>query len=350
MARYIGLDVHSASCTMVVVGASGKKLACYVVETNAKVLIDLLKGIPRPRHLCFEEGTQSAWLYETLKPHTEETVVTVKTRRQGCKDDERDALELANKLRTNSIEVRVYKEIGRYGRLRELARVHQMQVSDAVRIQNRIKALFRARGLALGDEMYNSDKRQSCVEKLPARSQTMAELLLRQYDAVQALRYEAEKTLVQEARKHPAYKLLTTVPGLGPLRSSRLMAVVVSPHRFRTREQFWKYAGFAVVKRSSANWEKDDAGKLQRRLVEQTRGLNHNHNHTLKDAFKGAATTVITQPGKDCPLSAHYADMLKNKIDPEMAKLTLARQIAAITLALWKKDQVYDPAKLKKTT
>jgi hypothetical protein len=51
--------VHKASCTTVVLGPSGKKLGSHVVETNASVLIELLKTIPRPRHLCFEEGTQS---------------------------------------------------------------------------------------------------------------------------------------------------------------------------------------------------------------------------------------------------------------------------------------------------
>jgi transposase len=334
---------------MVVVGESGKKLSHRVVETNARLLIDLIKEVRRPRYLCMEEGTQSAWLYETLKPHTDGTVVTVTKRKQGCKDDERDAFDLANQLRTNSLEVKVYKEVGHYGLLRELVRAHQMQVDDSVRIQNRVKALFRSRGLALGDDMYDADKREPCIKKLPAWSRTAAGLFLRQYDAVQSLRDEAEKGVVREARKHPAFKLLLTVPGLGDLRCARLMAVVISPDRFRTREQFWKYCGFAVVKHSTANWRGRD-GKLEKHIVEQTRGLNRNHNHTLKDVFKGAATTVINQPRKDCPLSAHYANMLENKIDPDMAKLTLARQVAAVTLSLWKKGERYDPAKLKKTT
>jgi len=84
--------------------------------------------------------------------------------------------------------------------------------------------------------------------------------------------------------------------------------------------------------------------------VEQTRGLNRNHNYTLKDVFKGAATTIIRHPRNDCPLTAHYTSMLENKIAPDMAKLTLARQVAALTLAIWKKEQGYDPAKLRKTT
>jgi hypothetical protein len=34
MDEYLGLDVHAASCTAAVVGARGKSLGSYVMETN----------------------------------------------------------------------------------------------------------------------------------------------------------------------------------------------------------------------------------------------------------------------------------------------------------------------------
>jgi hypothetical protein len=183
MAKYIGLDVHAASCTMVIVGDSGNKLARHVVETNAKLLVDLIKGVARPRYLCFEEGTQSAWLYEVLSPHTDETVVTIKRVRVSCenKDDDRDALDLAEKLRTNSVEVRVYKQLGNFGRLRELCRVHRMQVQDSVKVQNRVLALYRSRGTRTDRSVFGTKSRQDWIGKLPARMQTAAETLLRPY-------------------------------------------------------------------------------------------------------------------------------------------------------------------------
>jgi hypothetical protein len=59
MDRYIGPDAHSSSCTVAVIGSSGKRLQTQVLETNAKVLIDFIRAIPGNRHLCFEEGTHS---------------------------------------------------------------------------------------------------------------------------------------------------------------------------------------------------------------------------------------------------------------------------------------------------
>ncbi len=62
----------------------------------------------------------------------------------------------------------------------------------------------------------------------------------------------------------------------------------------------------------------------------------------LKAIFKGAATSVIMQLPED-PLHEHYQRMLASGIKPNLAKLTVARRVAAIVLAMWKHQEVYDP-------
>jgi hypothetical protein len=64
-------------------------------------------------------------------------------------------------------------------------------------------------------------------------------------------------------------------------------------------------------------------------------GLNQNHNHDLKNTFKSAAISASTRPG---PFQEFYAALLAKGKRPAMARLTLARKIAAITLTIWKKD------------
>jgi hypothetical protein len=63
-------------------------------------------------------------------------------------------------------------------------------------------------------------------------------------------------------------------------------------------------------------------------------GLNDNHNHDLKNLFKGAALSASTCPG---PLYDFYVGLLAKGMRPTMARLTLARKIATITLTIWKK-------------
>ena len=74
-------------------------------------------------------------------------------------------------------------------------------------------------------------------------------------------------------------------------------------------------------------------------------GLNVNHNHDLKNIFKSAATQAGTC--KDDPLGEFYQNLLTSGMEPAMARLTLARKIAAIALIIWKKGERFDPAKLK---
>ena len=74
----------------------------------------------------------------------------------------------------------------------------------------------------------------------------------------------------------------------------------------------------------------------------QTRGLSRQYNRVLKEIFKGAATTVITQRNKD-PIYARYQRMLDSGTKPNLAKLSLARIIAATVLRMWKDEEEYRP-------
>ena len=51
-----------------------------------------------------------------------------------------------------------------------------------------------------------------------------------------------------------------------------------------------------------------------------------------------------TRPG---PLQDFYQALLAKGMKPTMARLTLARKIAAIALMLWKKGESFDAEKLK---
>jgi transposase len=350
MEKYIGLDVHATSCTAAVLNAQGKRLGAHVIETNGAALVAFFKSQAGVVRACIEEGTQSGWLAEILSPHVEQLVVTHVSESRGQKNDERDAFALAEKLRTGAIETTVFKHVGAFAMLRQLVRAHALIVQDTVRVQNRIKALFRSRGVrVVGKNIYRAEKRAEYLRELPTSSHAAARLLFAQYDAISLVREQAHEELVTESRKHAITKQLETCPGLGEIRVAQLVSVVITPDRFRTRQQFWSYCGLGIVMRSSSDWVQSSSGKWVRADIKQTRGLNHNHNHMLKNVFKGAATSVL-QLHHDDPLHKSYERMLAAGIKPNLAKLTLARKIAAITLALWKKKEVYDSTKTSKTS
>ena len=298
-----------------------------------------------------EEGTHAGWLHEVLAPHVQEIVVAGIRQSRGPKDDKRDAFALAEGLRIGAIQTRVYKGLGEFGQLREPSRAYAMVVSDSVRIQNRIKSLYRSRGIPTSSkEVYGPAAREKWLRKLPAKSRPLAKILYQELDGVQDLRKRAEKELLAEARKHKITRILMTCPGMGAIRVAQLLPIVVTPHRFSNKRSFWAYGGLGIVMRSSSDWARARDGSWVRVPVQQTQGLNRNHNHTLKRIFKGAATTVIKRADREDPLYQHYQQLLDGGTKPNLAKLTIARQIASIILSMWRSEEVYDPAELKKTT
>jgi len=341
MDRYIGVDVHMQSCTVAVMGATGRRLREEVVATNGRDLVEAVRKVDGQRHVCLEEGTQSEWLYELLRPHAEEVVVVSPGESRGQKSDARDAWARAEELRVGSIETKVFKAGGRYTELRAAVRAYGMLVRDSVRAKNRLKAIFRSRGISdLDAEVYDARTREKWLAKLGPSQRRSAELVNQQLDSLQDLVEEAKERLQTESKKHPIIRRLATAPGIGPIRAAQVVAVVVVPERFRTRQQFWSYSGLGIVTRSSADWVREN-GRWIRAPVMQTRGLTRKRHPLLKNVFKGAALTVARQP--EHPLKRAYDRLLEAGTKPNLARLTIARRIAAIVLAMWKHQEDYDP-------
>ncbi len=124
-----------------------------------------------------------------------------------------------------------------------------------------------------------------------------------------------------------------------------MIALLQPPQRFLTKRQLWAYCGLALRTRSSADY-RFTAGQLQRSQKPPTlRGLNENHNHELKTLSKATATVAVGGSG---PVHDFYAALIGAGKKPAMARLTLARKIAAITLSVWKKGARFDPGQLKR--
>ena len=79
-----------------------------------------------------------------------------------------------------------------------------------------------------------------------------AERLYEQLDMLQHLRQQARRELLAESRKHAITAKLRQIPYLGPIRSALAVALIQTPHRFRSKRQLWAYSGLALETRISA--------------------------------------------------------------------------------------------------
>jgi transposase len=348
MDRYIGIDVHSESCTCAIMSTTGKRIREARVETSGQALRELVSGIPGRKHICIEEGTCAEWLYELLDPLVHEIVVVLPEKKAGAKSDSIDAWSRADELRRGTIKRVVYKAPDRFTALRAAAKAYLVTQRDMIRTKIRLNALYRSRGVQhLTSAIYDPDRRESWLDRLPIPHRTQAALLVSQLDGLVETHDSAYRWLLEESKKVPVVRLLESAPGIGEIRAALIVATVISPHRFRTRRQFWSYCGLAIVTHSSSDWTKDrDAGWV-RRVVPKTRGLNHNRQPMLKHVFKGAAYTVVCNMPRH-PLALAYNAMLEGGTKPNLAQLTLARRIAGAVLAMWKNNERYDATRQQK--
>jgi transposase len=350
--KYVGMDVHTASISVAVLNFDGKLIMESVIEAKRSTIIQFIQGLRGELFLTFEEGTWSAWLYDLLTPYVTNIVVCDPRRNalltEGSASDRIDARKLAELLRTNFLRSVYHGENG-LRTLKELARAYLTIGKDLARVMNRVKAIYRSWGIpCAGESVYNPRHREEWLRKITQASvRRRAELFYEQLDALIPLRKQARQELLAESKKHPAWKLLRSIPALGPIRAAMLMAILQTPHRFRTKRMLWKYSGFGVVTQTSADHRYVD-GRLQRsKKPAFVRGLDPAHNHQLKDVFKSAAVQASTTEG---PFREFYQALVAKGMRPEMARLTLARKIATISWMVWKKGVAFDAKYLKPQT
>src|ERR1039457_3545614 len=317
--KYIGLDVHQATISVAVMDPMGKVVMESILETKAATILEFFTGLRGTLSVTFEEGTWAAWLYDLLKPHVAKLVVCNPRKnallKHGNKSDKIDARKLANLLRLNDLEPVYHGETG-VRMLRELARSYLTIVKALSRVMNRLKALYRSWAIpCAGRDVYYTRHRSEWLGKIPeAGTRRRAEQLYQHLDMLQHLRQQARRELLAESRKHAITAKLRQIPSLGPIRSPLAVALIQTPHRFRTKRQLWAYSGLALETRISAEY-RYVKGQLQRSKKQiSIRGLNKDHNHDLKGLFKGAATTASVRPG---PFQDFYERSLAKGIRSE---------------------------------
>jgi transposase len=304
--KYMGMDVHQATTVVAVIDAEGKIVLETIVATAAGPIRRLIESINGPVHVTLEETTQAEWLHGLLQGFVAEIIVCDPRRNkllvEGSKGDKADARKLAELLRTGMVRSVWHGRQTTRG-LKEMVRAYETFAIDTRRTMMRIKALYRSRGIATkGSAVYQQKQRGHWLNQL-------------------------------------------TEVGMQQRAAAPIVATAGTPHRFRTKRQFWSYSGLAVVTHTSAEYELLAGRVVRRNKPVATRGLNSNCNRRLKSVFISAATA-----GGACHPWRQYLDNLKEKgMKSGMARPTLARKIAALSLAIWKKGESFDPKKLNWT-
>jgi transposase len=341
--HYIGMDCHISTLEFAVIDEGGRLMKADRIATSASGLVEFVKGVPKPRKMFMEEGTLAAWVLETCVRCGEELVITDPKQNRWIgsadqKQDSIDALKLAQLGRGGYVK-QIQHPVGQRRRFRELMLAYHDTVRSSTRVKNKIKAKFRQNGIACsGTTVYGQAHREEWKAKLP-QDPSVRLVVASLWNQLEGLT-QTEKELLAaaraQARCYGEIRLFEGIPGIGFVHAATVSAIIETPHRFATKSKAWMYAGLGIMKKASG-------GKVY------TEKLSKDYNRQLKYTLKQAAEAAIR--AQDNPFRRKYLDMtLLRGVVPHRARLTIARDILATMLAMWKKGDRYNPEIREKAT
>ncbi|MBK8202463.1 MAG: transposase [Bdellovibrionales bacterium] len=191
MKYYIGLDAHSTTSTFAVVDENGQCVLRETVKTSEQSLVHVINRI------------HGGAPYDIRRIHNFAVVVYSVERqggqfidlqshlcgkKQGAKTDFRDALHLAQELRTNHLQA-VFHDTSHWMEIRTTVSGYLDIVEEIVRFKNRLKAVFRAEAIQTDENSFYKNKTRIKELKNPS-AKFVAEKL---FDQIEYLESEKDK-------------------------------------------------------------------------------------------------------------------------------------------------------------
>ncbi len=228
--------------------------------------------------VCLEEGTQSAWLYELLKPHVAVIVVSGCPREARCEERRARRLDACERAAHGNEECT--RRGGSWAALSAAVPGLRLRVTDVSGGQEPPEVGVPVAGRAgrVGGLRPREARRIEWLSRCRLPYQRLASWTCREIDELLLLREEAEAWLQAEARAHPIIRKLSTVPGMGPIREPRRGGDRSGRRSWRAslavRQPSWSYAGLGIIMRTSAEVGRERGGERMRSPKVQTRGLS----------------------------------------------------------------------------
>ena len=339
---YVGLDVHSRTSSMCILDGRGKELATRKIAGPWKHTLAALDQIKEPFAVCFEASCGYGYLYERLRenPRAQKVVVGHPGQmrmifKSKKKHDRIDAQKIA-KLLYLDVVPQVYVPSAEVRSWRALIEFRRKLLAKRVATKNQLRALLRSSGRVAPRGLWTKQGLAWLKEQV---FETLAEgvrrdMLLEELGEQTRRIRQVEKSLNQEAARHPAVALLRTIPGVGPRTAEAVVAYIDQPMRFGKLKAVGSYFGLVPCQDASA--EKNRLGHITKDGPASVRQL------LVEAAWQGI---------NRCPeIREHFEKLVGG--DPDRRKIALvgtARWLLTIMLAMLKTGEACRFVRQKKT-
>jgi transposase len=329
---YVGLDVHSRQSSLCILNSAGGTVNQIQLNGPRAAVVDRLRKLEEPFAICYEASCGYGHLYEALRPLAHHVAVAHPAKLRLIygskrKNDRVDAQKLAKLLLLDMVppvhvphvDVRAW---------RSLIILRQRVMSQVVRCKNQIRAVLRENDIA-GAKWLWSKRQIAWLESLELHpvARLRLDLAVEEFKSLTQKIKRLETELQKYADRHPAVRLLMTIPGVGIRTAETFVAWVDDVGRFRRTRQLGAYFGLVPCQDASA--DKNRLGHITR-----------DGPPVMRKLITEAAWTAI----KKCPAFKTYFERIMGG-KPERKKIAIvatAHRMIRVMGAMMRTGTAYD--------
>lgn len=334
--RSVALDLGARKISYCEV-AGGKVVARCTVTKLEQLAPQLGQGKPKARIAI--EASREAWhVHDELTKLGHEVLIvdTTRVKQLGIgahrrKTDRIDAQVLAEAVERGAIPKAHLLSVDRRTLRTELA-VRAALVSTQSQFIVQIRGILRAAGtpapacatedfLAKLERVAMSKETRAVIQPLHAALVTIGAQLL-----------EVEARLRARCAPDREMLRLATAPGVGLIVAATFVSVVDDATRFGNAHQVAAYLGLVP--------SEDSSGERQRKG-----GITKHGNPNARAMLVQSAWTILRSKDRDDPL-VRWALAVAKRRSKKIAAIAVARRLACILWAMWRRDTTYDPSML----
>jgi transposase len=257
------------------------------------------------------------------------------------KTDAADALALLEAARASDIKSVSVKSVEQQA-LQALHRMRSGWMATRTRRINTLRGFCRefgmevpvgaVRGLAQMARLLADDH-----SAIPTMLRTPMRLALEEIRLLEARIDSLERELAQFGRHSEACKALASVPGIGLLTSTAMVAAVGHPRSFGSARRYSSF--FGLTPREFSSGDSRYLGRISKRGNRYIRMLlTHGARSVLR------AATVARRTGRDVDRLRSWALEVQARTNHNKATCALANKLARIAWAVWVKHEKYQAA------
>lgn len=257
------------------------------------------------------------------------------------KTDAADAVALLEACRASDIRPVAVKSVEQQA-LQALHRTRSAWMSTRTRRINTLRGFCRefglevpvgaVRGLAQIARLLADEH-----SAIPAMLRTPMRLALEEIRLMEARIDNLERELAQIARHSEPCKVLASVPGIGLLTSTAMLAAVADPRAFDSGRRYSSF--FGLTPREYSSGEHRRLGRISKRGNRYVRTLlTHGARSVLR------AASVARRAGRNVDRLRSWALEVQARTNHNKATCALANKLARIAWAVWVKHERYQAA------